>query len=77
MASRNMSGGGMCAAEDSDGNDEVSNITAVAATAPKGRPRVNYGDRMPFRQGWRANVFYRMVQVLLTSVGLNPFCLLI
>ena len=43
MASRNVSGGDASAGSDSD--------TEVTTTLSKAKPLVNYGDRMPYRQG--------------------------
>ena len=46
MASRNLSGG-MTTGGDSDSDTEVTTLTGGAGS----KPFVNYGDRMPYRQG--------------------------
>jgi hypothetical protein len=45
MAARNVSGGGALGG-DSDSDTEVTTLTGAAS-----KPYVNYGDRMPYRQG--------------------------
>ena len=63
MASRNISDSSRHDAGDSD-SDEVTcltsgvgGVTGAAAAGSKARPpRLNYGDRMPFRQGPRKHI---------------------
>ncbi len=49
MAARNISGSANHGDSDSS-DEELARITSSSGTKPK-PPRINYGDRMPFRQG--------------------------
>jgi hypothetical protein len=49
MASRNISSSSKRIDSDSSDDDEMARITSSGAK-PK-PPKINYGDRMPFRQG--------------------------
>ena len=76
MASRNISGSSRHDAGDSD-SDEVTcltsggGVTGTTAAGSKARPpRLNYGDRMPFRQGPRK---YIILAFLTCPEYLNTF----
>ena len=72
MASRNISGSSRHDAGDSD-SDEVTCLTSTGAAAAGSKarpPRLNYGDRMPFRQGPRK---YIILAFLTCPEYLNTF----
>ena len=63
MASRNISGSSRHDAGDSD-SDEVTCLTSTGAAAAGSKarpPRLNYGDRMPFRQGPRKYIILALL----------------